>query len=57
MPTPNCAVSEGGAINETGAVFTAAGMKLALLGRIPLKRSGDGVTADFALQPGESLLE
>ena len=37
-----------------GAVFEAQGMKVSLISRFPLARQGDGVAAEFVLNPGET---
>ena len=37
-----------------GAVFEAQGMKVSLVSRFPLARHGDGVAAEFVLNPGET---
>src|ERR1700757_3620450 len=37
-----------------GAIFEAQGMKVSLVSRFPLGRQGDGVAAEFVLNPGET---
>src|SRR5262249_58452097 len=37
-----------------GAIFEAPGMKVSLVSRFPLGRQGDGVAAEFVLNPGET---
>src|ERR1700756_3007695 len=37
-----------------GAIFEAQGMKISLVSRFPLGRQGDGVAAEFVLNPGET---
>ncbi|ACY15164.1 glycoside hydrolase family 15 protein [Haliangium ochraceum] len=42
------------AISDTGAVFTAPELTLGLRTRVPLKRDGSAVVAEFTLREGES---
>jgi hypothetical protein len=42
------------AVEGRGPVFEAQGMKVLLVSRFPLARKGDGVAAEFVLNPGET---
>ena len=41
-------------LDGRGAIFEAQGMKVSLVSRFPLGRQGDGVAAEFVLNPGET---
>ena len=41
-------------LDGRGAIFEAQGIKVSLVSRFPLGRQGDGVAAEFVLDPGET---
>jgi len=43
-------------INDSGACFSTDALSLGLVTRVPLKRDGEGVTAEFTLREGEEAI-